>query len=275
MGHQYPDITPELGVPEFRASISKLCKASSTIELRELTSESGDGTIRSYYLAGPVELPINLGRHRASFQWYVGGSVPDERLFARQDEQFLTYEHCLELSASLASRSVLVLSEKPDAMPLVRVHSCCTTGDLFGSERCDCGDQLKTALAEIALHGTGMLVYDASHEGRGIGLLGKMLAYSLQEAGADTYAANDSLGFLDDQREFEFAAAVVGDFYADRRIELLTNNPAKLALIRRVVPDVLRVPLHGKVTSANALYLQAKHAKGHLMSVDQDTSRTE
>jgi GTP cyclohydrolase II len=254
----------------FMTSIASLCEQSPGIELRELVRTAADGTERHHYLAGPVELPINVRRRRTNFQWYVGGSVPDERLFVRYPDQLLTYEHYLELTASLASCSVLVLSENPAAVPLVRVHSCCTTGDLFGSERCDCGDQLSIALTAIALQGAGMLVYDASHEGRGIGLLGKMLAYSLQEAGADTYAANDSLGFPHDQREFGFAEAVIADFYADRDIELLTNNPTKLEIVGQVVRNALRVPLHGKVTSANARYLLAKRAKGHLVSVDQD-----
>jgi len=196
------------------------------------------------------------------------GAVPDEQMLVRDGEEFLTYAHCLELATLLATSSVLVLQRSSSAVPLVRVHSCCTTGDLFGSERCDCGDQLRTAINVIARRGAGMLVYDASHEGRGIGLLGKMLAYALQSRGADTYAANATLGFPDDLREFGFAEAVIDAFYADQAIHLLTNNPTKLERIADVVRTVLRVPIHGTITSSNEDYLRAKHANGHLLALD-------
>ncbi len=253
----------------FINSIARLCEDSVAVELKELTRVDAEGRHRRHYLVGPVELPVKASVYEASFRWYVGGAVPEQGLFDCVEGDALTYKRCIEIATSLAFSSVLLLPGLGAQVPAVRVHSCCTTGDLFGSERCDCGSQLRASIAAIVERGAGMLVYEASHEGRGIGLLGKLLAYSLQSAGADTYSANHRLGFHHDAREFAFAEAVVAAFYGDCEIELLTNNPAKIEHIAPVVRNVQRAPLHGAVTPSNERYLRAKHANGHLLLLDR------
>ena len=131
------------------------------------------------------------------------------------------------LVSPLAVNSVLVIGE-PTENPLVRVHSNCLTGDVFGSLRCDCGPQLDAAIARInADPAGGYLVYMAGHEGRGIGLWAKAATYLLQDAGEDTYQANRSLGLSDDSRDFTDAAILIKHFVGKEPFRLLTNNPKK------------------------------------------------
>ncbi len=140
---------------------------------------------------------------------------------------------------------------------LVRVHSECLTGDVFGSERCDCGDQLKRSISDIAAAGRGVLIY-LRQEGRGIGLLEKLRAYNLQDEGYDTVEANLMLGHQPDERDYSIAAAILEDL-GIRSIKLLTNNPRKVDGLTELGMRVTeRVPLMGAITSENALYLQTK-----------------
>lgn len=152
--------------------------------------------------------------------------------------------------------------------PLVRVHSECVTGDVFGSRRCDCGAQLDRALELIAAHG-GVLVYLGGHEGRGIGLAEKIAAYALQEDGADTVEANVARGWAPDLREYGAAAAILRDLGA-HRVRLLTNNPDKVQALAGQGIDVDQVvPLVVGVTAQNIDYLRTKVAKmGHVMDVE-------
>lgn len=147
--------------------------------------------------------------------------------------------------------------------PLVRIHSSCTTGDLLGSLRCDCGDQLKLAMAQIAAQG-GILIY-LHQEGRGIGLTNKLRAYRLQEQGYDTYEANLLLGFEEDERDFSIASAILKKLGV-AQIRMLTNNPHKLAAIEKAGIKVKeRVPLIAKSGKHNHGYLETKAKKsGHL-----------
>lgn len=141
---------------------------------------------------------------------------------------------------------------------LVRLHSECLTGDAFGSLRCDCGSQLESALAAIAAHGSGVVVYIRGHEGRGIGLLDKLRAYQLQDAGADTVEANLALGLPADARDYAGAAAVLADLGV-QSLRLITNNPAKVDALRACgLPVRQRVALPVAVTAHNARYLATK-----------------
>jgi GTP cyclohydrolase II len=159
----------------------------------------------------------------------------------------------------------IIIGEPPRDLPvLTRLHSECFTGDLLGSLRCDCGDQLRGAIAEIARHGHGLLIYLAQ-EGRGIGLVNKLRAYRLQDLGADTFDANQQLGFDADERVYLPAAEMLRQL-GFREVRLMTNNPAKMAgLTRCGIAVVERVPHVFPANSHNDRYLETKAAKfGHL-----------
>jgi 3,4-dihydroxy 2-butanone 4-phosphate synthase/GTP cyclohydrolase II len=146
---------------------------------------------------------------------------------------------------------------------LVRVHSECLTGDVFGSERCDCGAQLDAAMAKIAERGRGVVLYLRGHEGRGIGLLSKLQAYELQDAGVDTVDANLRLGLPVDAREYSVAAQLLGDLGV-RSVRLLTNNPEKVDALSAHGFDVTRIPLPPLTTPHNLRYLTTKRDRlGH------------
>jgi GTP cyclohydrolase II len=146
------------------------------------------------------------------------------------------------------------------ALPLVRLHSECLTGDVFGSQRCDCGAQLREAVERIANHG-GYLLY-LRQEGRGIGLYDKLDAYALQDRGLDTYDANLALGHQADERDYTSAAQMLHALGAGR-IGLLSNNPDKRAQLRRQGITVARqVPTAMHLTGANAAYLATKARRG-------------
>jgi GTP cyclohydrolase II len=150
---------------------------------------------------------------------------------------------------------------------LVRVHSECFTGDVLGSQRCDCGEQLRLAIQRIAENGSGILVY-LRQEGRGIGLLDKLRAYNLQDMGYDTVDANLILGHQADEREYTVAAAILEDLGV-RSVRLLTNNPLKIKHLRLFgVPVAAREALESTVTAENADYLQTKVQRmNHLLNL--------
>ena len=159
---------------------------------------------------------------------------------------------------------------KPEEPILVRVHSGCLTGDVLDSLRCDCGDQLRGALQQIAENGSGVLLYIAQHEGRGIGILNKLRAYELQDQGADTVQANHALGFAADLREYGTGAQVLSDLGV-RKMRLLTNNPAKrVGLEAYGLQIVERVPLMPASHEHNKNYLDTKRDKmGHLLEDEE------
>ncbi len=166
--------------------------------------------------------------------------------------------------------ALLIGKERNNELPLVRVHSSCVTGDLLGSLRCDCGDQLQTALASIKAHGYGVLLY-LNQEGRGIGITNKIRAYQLQEQGMDTYEANQALGFANDERDFAVAGSILKSLGISK-IQLLSNNPHKVVELRKHgIIISRRVPLVIKAGKYNHAYLAAKVQKaGHIFNNDSD-----
>jgi len=161
----------------------------------------------------------------------------------------------------------MVLGDVGDGQDiLVRVHSECLTGDVFGSLRCDCGEQLQTALAQIGKEGRGVVLYMRGHEGRAIGLTQKLRAYKLQEQGRDTVQANVELGFPADPRDYGIGAQILVDLGV-RSMRLLTNNPSKRAGLEGYGLSIIeRVPLQTSPTKENVEYLRAKREKlGHLL----------
>jgi GTP cyclohydrolase II len=150
--------------------------------------------------------------------------------------------------------------------PLVRIHSQCLTGDVFGSERCDCRAQLEYSLRKIARARAGVLLY-LPQEGRGIGLMNKLRAYALQDRGLDTVEANQKLGFAADSRDYGFSAAALRRLGV-RRVRLLSNNPDKVEQLERGGIEVVeRVPCQPRASRASRGYLATKKTKmGHILA---------
>ncbi|KGR78338.1 GTP cyclohydrolase [Ureibacillus manganicus DSM 26584] len=213
-------------------------------------------------IVGPVKLPIKQGDFETTFQWYTWLTVDGQK----------TKEDILDLilSENLASKqqsSVLVYGDfinEDDA--IIRMHSICHTGDIFGSQRCDCGYQLHESMKMVKEHGCGAIFYLANHEGRGIGLFSKSLAYLLQEEGYDTVEANEALGFEDDTRSYEEAIQVL-ESLREKPVTLITNNPNKLiALKKHGLLAEKHISIWGGLTETNRLYLSTKIEKsGHIV----------
>jgi len=159
----------------------------------------------------------------------------------------------------------LVMGDVHSAPPLIRIHSQCLTGDVFGSLRCDCRLQLELALGKIAAEGAGILLYE-QQEGRGIGLMAKLKAYELQDHGLDTVEANEELGYAADCRAYNMPAAAL-NLLGVRKVRLITNNPDKVAALEAAGIEVVeRVSAEVEPLDSFAGYLKTKHEKmGHIL----------
>ncbi|MBO9556154.1 GTP cyclohydrolase II [Cellulomonas sp.] len=209
----------------------------------------------------PAAPPVLHDRVHATHTAYLPTKHGDFRIHGYRDLRTGDEHVALVSTAGLAET------------PVVRVHSECLTGDAFGSARCDCGPQLDAAL-ELAAEQGGAVVYLRGHEGRGIGLLAKVAAYALQDAGRDTVEANLDLGWPADRREYGAAAAILADLGV-QRVSLLTNNPAKVAGLRAHGIDVAEVRgLEVGRTPQNEEYLRTKATSmGHLLHLPVGTER--
>ncbi|MCP4432250.1 MAG: GTP cyclohydrolase II [Gammaproteobacteria bacterium] len=239
--------------------------------------DAGDPVIN---LLGPIPLPLKLNEQPYQASWYA--SVRSTEL-EKVEELASTLRESggqnlfATLASSMAVNSVLIIGDPLNTdNPLVRVHSNCLTGDVFGSERCECGPQLESAVKRISQDSSGgLIVYMAGHEGRGIGLWAKAATYLLQDAGEDTYQANESLGLPADSRDFTDAAALILYFLGNRPIRLLTNNPKKIEDLYGSGLTQLSTEKHvAGISQWNKRYLTAKQSWGHKI-VDSDIANSE
>ncbi|MCH9674153.1 MAG: GTP cyclohydrolase II [Gammaproteobacteria bacterium] len=251
-----------------QGKLVRIDELGNRIDVRRAPAE---GT-HALNILGPIPLPVMLGERSIDLQWYA---------FVRHTELAKVDELARELrerggqrlfpvlASAMSVNSVLVAGDFDAAAdPLVRVHSSCLSGDVFGSQRCDCGPQYVSAIERIADEPSGgLLVYMAGHEGRGIGLWAKAVTYLLQDAGENTYQANRSLGLPDDSRDFTDAAAVLHHFVgSDASFRLLTNNPKKVADLQGFgLTKVTQVKHIVGVGDWNRRYLAAKRDWGHLL----------
>jgi GTP cyclohydrolase II len=168
----------------------------------------------------------------------------------------------------LRDQAAVIIGDPDLSGPVhVRLHSACLTGDLFGSLKCDCGDQLRHTAKFMAEHGGGVILY-LDQEGRGNGLANKVRAYCLQARGHDTFDADEILGFGLDQRRFGYAARML-DILGVTRVKLMTNNPRKIEALRAAGLEVSDLRIHGRPTPQNIHYLATKRDRaGHLLDVD-------
>lgn len=230
------------------------------------------------HLLGPIPIPRVVDGVEHTFRWYpfVRRTQHDQvlEIAGRLREEKLNGLWEL-LTAQMTVNSILLYGpfEETD-VPLIRVHSCCITGETFGSLRCECGPQLDEAFARIVSEGCGAIVYMSSHEGRGIGLWAKGITYILQDMGRDTYDANLELNLPADSRDFRDAAIVLLHFLRPPpRIRLLSNNPIKRQDLVDHGVDVAGVEqLVVGVSDHNVRYLHAKRKHGHSIGSlpDQD-----
>lgn len=273
-GHVFPLQAREGGV------LQRAGHTEAAVDLARLAGLDASGVICEILKEdGSMARLPDLMKFRAKHKLKMC-SIRDLIAYRRRREKLVEREQCVRLPTEYGDfdlylyRSLtdgehhlaLVLGKiNPKDSVLVRVHSECLTGDVFGSRRCDCGSQLHQAMKQIAANGSGVLVY-MRQEGRGIGLAPKIHAYKLQEDGLDTVEANRKLGFPMDLREYGLGAQILSDLGV-RKIRLLTNNPRKMVgLSGHGLEITARVPIKSVPHRQNARYLATKKRKmGHLL----------
>lgn len=251
------DVTPWLGPPALAAAGFQLAKAGRLLPAL-VGFERDDFPDASLVTVSVADVERHAGQVRHSLKRTSQSRVPladaeESRIALFRDEHGLG-EH------------VAVVIGNPDLRGVVpvRLHSACLTGDLLGSLRCDCGEQLRSAVRRIAALGGGVLLY-LDQEGRGIGLANKLRAYAIQDTGLDTVDADRHLGFHADERNYDVAAALLHEL-GITRIQLLTNNPQKISALQEHGVEVVgRLPLVASTNTHNERYLRAKRERaGHL-----------
>ena len=267
-GHVFPLISAPGGLHERRGhteasmALCELTNSNPSAVLSELVNDDGSmmrgGQITGFAAQHGLEiisidelarvLPAKKDVEVSKMEW---ASLPLENA----EWQISTY-----ISPTGAEHAILKFSDSAANQPLVRVHSECLTGDVFGSKRCDCGPQLQEAISLIEENGNGYIIYIRDHEGRGIGLAENIRAYVLQDSGQDTVQANVSIGQPVDDRTYEDAAEILHRLKITS-LTLLTNNPEKIAAIKAAGITVTVAPLEVIANKHNQKYLETKRDK--------------
>ena len=235
-------------------------------------NQGPDPGAKSISILGPIPLPLERHGRHFDVQWYASvrhTELNEAQQLADELRERGGQQSFAMLASSMAVNSVLIIGDPSKwENPLIRVHSSCVTGDVFGSMRCECGPQFIAALERIADETSGgMIIYMSGHEGRGIGLWAKAATYLLQDSGENTYQANRSMGLPDDSRDFGDAASLLRYFQGDQPFRLLTNNPKKISdLEEHGLKEITPVKHVIGVGDVNRGYLAAKRDWGHYLT---------
>lgn len=275
-GHIFPLVAKENGVlerpghTEASVDLARLSGASPVGVICEIIKEDG----RMARVPDLIEIAKKLQLKLITIKDLISYRKRYENVIKREVVTNLPTEYgkfkLIGYSNNLDNKEHIALVKgevSGESSVLVRIHSECLTGDVFHSTRCDCGPQLEKALKMISQRGSGVVLY-MRQEGRGIGLLNKLRAYRLQDKGLDTVEANEALGFPADIREYEISAQVLKDLQVSS-IELLTNNPRKIAALEKNnIEIVKRIPMEPDLFKDNEKYLQTKQEKlGHMLTI--------
>lgn len=275
-GHIFPLVAKENGVlerpghTEASVDLARLSGASPVGVICEIIKEDG----RMARVPDLIEIAKKLQLKLITIKDLISYRKRNENVIKREVVTNLPTEYgkfkLIGYSNNLDNKEHIALVKgevSGKSSVLVRIHSECLTGDVFHSTRCDCGPQLEKALKMISQRGSGVVLY-MRQEGRGIGLLNKLRAYRLQDKGLDTVEANEALGFPADIREYEISAQVLKDLQVSS-IELLTNNPRKIAALEKNnIEIVKRIPMEPDLFKDNEKYLQTKQEKlGHMLTI--------